>query len=72
MILPMAEDGGGFHGPTIDDFFPPAILFEGTIFEFNRITLVRVIAAVAMIGIFWMVARKARVVPGRGQAMLGQ
>lgn len=69
MILPMAEDGGGFHGPTIDDFFPPAILFEGTIFEFNRVMMVRLIATAALLTLFLLATRNLRLVPGRGQSV---
>lgn len=58
----------GFHSPSVSDFNPDALLFGGTILEFNRITMVRVISAVVMIGIFWLVASRAKVVPGRGQA----
>lgn len=58
----------GFHSPSVIDFNPDALLFGGTILEFNRITMVRVISAVVMIGIFWLVASRAKVVPGRGQA----
>ena len=43
-----------------------ALLWGGTIFEFNRITLVRVIAMVAMILVFAIVAARARVVEQRG------
>ena len=60
----------GFHPPSVKDFNPEALLFGGTILEFNRITFVRVVAAVVMIGIFWLGARRAKVVPGRGQAAL--
>lgn len=60
----------GFHAPTIGEFFPEALLWEGTLFEFNRITLVRVIAAVALIALFWVVAARARVVPGRFQSFI--
>nr|WP_084038208.1 F0F1 ATP synthase subunit A [Demequina sp. NBRC 110053] len=60
----------GFHAPTVEEFFPPAIFGEGTIFEFNRIMLARVIAAAVLILIFWLVARKAKVVPGRGQSVV--
>src|SRR5690606_17505082 len=60
----------GFHPPSITEFFPPAILGDGTWFEFNRISLVRVVAAVVLLTIFWLVARRASVVPTRGQAML--
>lgn len=58
----------GFHSPSISDLNPEALLFGGTLFEFNRITLVRVVAAAVLIGIFWIVSRNAKVVPGRGQA----
>lgn len=58
----------GFHAPSVSDLNPDALLFGGTILEFNRITMVRVISAVVMIGIFWLVASRAKVVPGRGQA----
>ncbi|MCB2411771.1 F0F1 ATP synthase subunit A [Demequina sp. TTPB684] len=58
----------GFHPPSVEDFNPDALLFGGTIFEFNRITLVRVVAAVVMVGIVWLVARRATIVPTRGQA----
>lgn len=58
----------GFHAPSISEFYPEPLLFAGTIFEFNRIELVRVIAAVLMVTIFWLVTRQAKVVPGRGQA----
>ncbi|WP_228373625.1 F0F1 ATP synthase subunit A [Demequina soli] len=60
----------GFHAPSIADFFPPAIFGDGTIFEFNRIMLVRVIAAVALLLVFWFVASRAKVVPGRFQAAI--
>lgn len=60
----------GFHAPAISEFYPEAIFFAGTIFEFNRITLVRIIAAAALLIIFSIVASRAKVVPGRGQAMI--
>jgi len=60
----------GFYAPTIAEFYPEALLWGGTIFEFNRITLVRVIAMVAMILVFAIVAARARVVPGRFQSAI--
>nr|NLD41012.1 F0F1 ATP synthase subunit A [Actinomycetales bacterium] len=68
LMLPMA-DGGGFHPPTLDDFFPPAILFEGTIFEFNRIMMIRVIAAVAITLFFVLATRRMTLVPSRKQSL---
>ncbi|MFD6178667.1 MULTISPECIES: F0F1 ATP synthase subunit A [unclassified Isoptericola] len=65
--LLLAAEGGGFEPPTIADFFPPAIFFEGTPFEFNRIMLVRVIMATVLLLVFCLAARRARLVPGRFQ-----
>jgi F-type H+-transporting ATPase subunit a len=45
-------------------------LFAGTPFELNRITLVRVIATVALLTVFGLAARRAMVVPGRLQVVL--
>ncbi|MBC7551042.1 MAG: F0F1 ATP synthase subunit A [Cellulomonas sp.] len=61
------EGDGGFHAPSIADFFPAPILFEGTVFEFNRIQMVRLIAAVVLLVIVVMAARRATLVPGRSQ-----
>ncbi len=69
-LLPRAEDGGGFHAPTLDEFFPPAILFEGTPFEINRIIMVRLIAVALLILLLWIGTRRMRVVPGRGQSVV--
>ncbi|MCL1900438.1 MAG: F0F1 ATP synthase subunit A [Promicromonosporaceae bacterium] len=60
--------GDGFVPPSIDDFFPPAVWFAGTPFEISRIWLVRIVAAVALLLIFGLAARRAKVVPGRFQA----
>lgn len=68
-VLPLAAgDEGGFHAPTIADFFPPPVLFDGTWFEFNRIELVRIVAAVAVVWVFVAAARRATLVPGRFQS----
>jgi len=66
-LLLAAEGDGEFHAPTVADFFPPAIFFEGTPFEFNRIMLVRFIAAAVLLLVFCLAARRARLVPGRFQ-----
>ncbi len=73
MLMPLAESGeepeGGFHVPSISEFFPPAIFGEGTWYEFNRIMLVRVIMTVVLIGLFWYATRRMRLVPGRAQSV---
>ena len=66
-ILPLAADENVFHTPTIADFFPHPFLLEGTFLEFNRMQLVRVIAAVVLVVVMVLAARKAKLVPSRGQ-----
>ncbi|WP_245560980.1 F0F1 ATP synthase subunit A [Agromyces subbeticus] len=66
----MSTDDGGFHGPSIDEFFPGALFFEDTPFEINRIMLVRFVAVAALILVFWLGTRKMRVVPGRFQSLV--
>ncbi len=63
------QDSGGFQVPTIADFFPAPLLFPGTPFEMNRVMLIRVLATVVLCLLFWLAARRAKLVPGRGQNM---
>ena len=70
LLVPMSTDDGGFHGPTIDEFFPSALLFEDSPFEINRIMLVRFIAVAALILVFWLGTRRMTVVPGRFQSLI--
>lgn len=70
LIVNAATDGGGFHGPSIEEFFPPALLFEGTPFELNRLMAIRILVVVVLVLIFWLGTRNLKVVPGRGQAAL--
>jgi F-type H+-transporting ATPase subunit a len=74
LLLPIVaaseEDGGGFHAPSIDEFFPPAIFFEGTPFEINRIIIVRFIAVAAILILFYIGTRRMRMVPGRYQSLI--
>jgi F-type H+-transporting ATPase subunit a len=70
LLVPMSTDDGGFHGPSIDEFFPGALLFADTPFEINRIMLVRFVAVAALILVFWLGTRNMRVVPGRFQSLV--
>ena len=73
MFAPLATDdgsGGGFVGPSINEFFPEAVLFAGTPFEMNRIMIIRVIVLVALLVLFWVGTRRMRVVPGRFQSVI--
>jgi F-type H+-transporting ATPase subunit a len=65
-----AGESGEYSPPTIEEFFPPAILFEGTRFEINRIILVRLLAIVALVLMFWLGTRKMKTVPGRFQGFI--
>ena len=59
--------GTGFQTPTIDDFLPPEILFEGTPFALNRIVLIRVFITVVMLLVLGITAVRAKLVPVRWQ-----
>ncbi|MDT3767401.1 F0F1 ATP synthase subunit A [Gleimia hominis] len=56
--------------PGIDDFFPDPILFEGTIFQMNRMVLIRIIATLALVLIFSIGAARAKIIPSKGQQLL--
>nr|WP_106507035.1 F0F1 ATP synthase subunit A [Brachybacterium timonense] len=66
--LLLAEGDSFFHVPTLEEFFPAPILFEGTFFEFNRIQLVRLVIMAAVLIFMCVVASRARLVPGRVQS----
>jgi F-type H+-transporting ATPase subunit a len=70
LLVPISTDDGEFHGPSIEEFFPGALLFEGTPFEINRIMLVRFVAVAALLLIFWLGTRSMRIVPGRFQSVV--
>jgi F-type H+-transporting ATPase subunit a len=54
--------------PTIQDFLPPEILFQGTPFAINRIILVRIIATVVLLLVLGITASRAKLIPGRWQS----
>ena len=55
------------HQPALEDFFPNVIFGEGTFFEFNRLTLARIIMGLLVSLVLVAVARKPKLVPTRGQ-----
>lgn len=69
VILAESSDTG-FHAPSISEFFPPAIWFEGTPFEINRITLVRLVLMVGLMLWLWLSTRHAKLVPTRAQSVV--
>jgi len=69
LLIPMATDDG-FKAPGIGEFLGlPALFFEGTPFEINRIILVRLLAVAVMLLLFWLALRKPSRVPSRGQSI---
>lgn len=68
-LVAAASDDGEFHPPTLAEFFPPAIFFEGTPFEMNRIVLVRLLAVAVLLLLFYLALRRTTRVPGRGQSI---
>jgi F-type H+-transporting ATPase subunit a len=46
---------------------PPAIFFEGTPFELNRVMLIRLLVVAVLILFLWLGTRRMKVVPSRSQ-----
>lgn len=61
--------GDDFHAPGLGDFFPPVIFGEGTFYEFNRLMMIRVIAAAVLCILLILAARNVKLVPSRGQSV---
>jgi F-type H+-transporting ATPase subunit a len=59
-----------FQGPSIDEFFPPALLLKGTPFEVNRVTLIRLAATLALCLIFGLGTRRLKLIPTRFQSLI--
>ncbi len=67
LIAKTAEDGG-FHGPSIDEFFPD-VLFSVLGVPVTRIHLIQFIATIALVLFLWSGTRRMRIVPGRFQSI---
>ncbi|QIK62690.1 F0F1 ATP synthase subunit A [Leucobacter viscericola] len=65
----LASGDGEFHPPSLSEFYPEALWFEGTPFEINRIMLIRIIMTVVLLVLFWLGTRRMRVIPTRGQSL---
>ncbi|WP_425562034.1 F0F1 ATP synthase subunit A [Microbacterium kribbense] len=70
LIAKAAESDGGFHPPSIADFFPPEVLFAGTAFALTRINLIQILATLALITLFVLGTRRMKLVPGRFQSVI--
>lgn len=70
IVGPMDSGSGSFQGPSINEFYPEAFLFVGTPFEINRIMMIRIIATVALLLVFWLGTRRFSLIPGRAQGVM--
>ncbi len=66
-----SEEGSGFHAPSIAEFFPGPILFEGTFYELSRINLIGLIMTAVLCVFFIAAFSKNEFVP-RGIQNLGE
>jgi F-type H+-transporting ATPase subunit a len=70
-ILAVTAEPGEFPEIRLDDLFEfPAFLFDGTLFAFNRISLLYLLAAGIVIALMLGAFRNAKVVPGRFQSAM--
>ncbi len=65
-----AASDGGFEPPSINDFYPAAVLFAGTPFALNRIMLIRLLVTAVLALLLWLGTRNMKLVPGRAQVLL--
>ncbi|MFG1793840.1 F0F1 ATP synthase subunit A [Nocardia altamirensis] len=54
---------GEFHAPSLSDFYPPALLFEGTPFEIDRLMMVRLLMTAVLIIVMILAFRSPRLIP---------
>jgi F-type H+-transporting ATPase subunit a len=54
---------GEFHAPSLDDFFPKAVLFQGTVFELDRLMLIRILMSAVLIALMMAAFRRPQIVP---------
>jgi F-type H+-transporting ATPase subunit a len=61
---------GGFTGPSLEEFYPPTLFFGGTVFEINRLMLIRILVVIVILALFWAGTRAMKVIPTRGQTVM--
>lgn len=69
-ITTMAAGDGGFHPPSIDEFFPPFLLFADTPFALNRVMVIRLAVMLVLVLFVVLGTRALRVVPTRGSSLV--
>ncbi len=66
-LLGAVNNPDEIHQPGLADFFPEAIIWDGTAFAINRMVIARFVAAFVVGLIFTIVALQVKLKPGRGQ-----
>jgi F-type H+-transporting ATPase subunit a len=66
------ESGGGFHAPSIMEFYPEIVAFEGTPFALNRIMLIRLLVLTLLVIVFTLWTRKFKQANKAGQFVPGK
>ncbi|MBD3943366.1 F0F1 ATP synthase subunit A [Microbacterium sp. NEAU-LLC] len=70
LIAPFATDEPPvFHGPSIDEFFPPVLFDAFGVIPVTRVHLIQFVAVIAVVLVFWIGTRRMKVVPGRFQSL---
>ena len=69
LVQTASSQDGSFHGPSIDEFFPPVIFSIGD-FQVNRIMVIRFIVVIAILVIFGLGTRRMKLIPGRFQSLV--
>ncbi len=70
VLAPFGDANPDVHSPGMADFFPEAVIWEGTAFELNRLVLARIIAALVVALIFTITAIGLKLRPSRGQVLI--
>jgi F-type H+-transporting ATPase subunit a len=78
VVVAHQESGSGFEAPSINEFYPEAVLWAGTPFEMNRIMIIRVLVTVLLLVVFLLwsskfknSAKQGKLVPSKFQ-LLGE
>jgi F-type H+-transporting ATPase subunit a len=68
-LLAAVEYGGEWHLPPVNELFEfEPFLFQDTLFAFNRVALLTLLASLVAAAIFFFAFRKPKLVPGRLQS----
>lgn len=70
-LVAVASDEGGFHAPSVSEFFPGELIFAGTPFAMTRLNLIGMIMTAVVVVFFVAAFRKPKLVP-RGVQNVGE